>query len=390
MSLRERRDVVALCRSGDCSGGVLFTVIGVSGSSYRRPGAHMVALADGRAAGILSGGCLEAELLRRAAWTVRNGAAVEHFSTAFDDSADIPYGLGCGGEIDILAEPLGTPETEALVNALEATLHGHWCTLATSLPGRNESFGALPFARAVFLDGQLVFASDAVAEGPAAHLLLACSGPGITADAIGTVSQGVFLEHLVPAQRLVIFGAGDDARPLVRLGAELGFSVIVADSRADRARPGRFPQAEAVLFAQSAGAVPVRREDAVVLMTHSYEQDRRLLTELLPLAPRYLGLLGARHRSALLLNDACDASGVLLADAVESTHAPVGLELGGDGPEAVALAIIAELQHTLALSGRDLRARRLTLAQVQALLQEDASVPYSRDACALFLEAPAA
>ena len=112
MSLKERRDVVALCR--DAPAGVLFSVVRVAGSSYRRPGARMAVLPDGRTAGTLSGGCLEADLLRRAAWTVRNGAVVERFSTRFDDTAEIPYGLGCGGEIDVLAEPLGTPEADGV------------------------------------------------------------------------------------------------------------------------------------------------------------------------------------------------------------------------------------------------------------------------------------
>ena len=136
MSLKERRDLVSLYRDANAAltGGVLFSVVRVAGSSYRQPGACMLVLADGRTAGTLSGGCLEAELLRRAAWTVRDGATVERFSTSFDDTAEIPYGLGCGGEIDLLAEPLGTPEAEALLEAFEATLAGQERTIATLLP----------------------------------------------------------------------------------------------------------------------------------------------------------------------------------------------------------------------------------------------------------------
>ncbi len=347
----------------------------------------MVVLADGRTAGTLSGGCLEADLLRRAAWIVRNGAAMEHFSTTFDDTAEVPYGLGCGGELDILAEPLGTPEACALLQAFEASLRGEARTVLTVLPRERLSTSSSHFARIVFDGRTLLFASEGLKHGPAAHLLHTEVDEGGTADLANTLLSGVFVEHIPAAQRIVIFGAGEDAKPLVRLGAEMGFSMIVTDSRAQLAKPERFPQAEAVLFAHSSSAVPVLPHDAVVLMTHSYEQDRRLLTELLPLAPCYLGLLGARHRSALLLREASELCGMPLSGAVERTHAPIGLELGGDGPEAVALAIIAEIQQTLSTKQPTADARRLTLAQAEQLLSESTAGAYLHETCVLYAEA---
>lgn len=140
MSLRERREVVSLYREAGAAGGVLFSVVRVAGSSYRQPGARMLVLADGRTAGTLSGGCLEADLLRRAAWTVRSGAVVEQFSTRFDDTAEIPYGLGCGGDVDLLAEPVESPEAEALLHAMQATLGGDVRVVATRLPGGASRF----------------------------------------------------------------------------------------------------------------------------------------------------------------------------------------------------------------------------------------------------------
>lgn len=350
----------------------------------------MVALADGRTAGTLSGGCLEADLVRRAAWIVRSGAAVEHFSTAFDDTSEIPYGLGCGGEVDILAERLGTPEAVALLTALEATLHGEARTALTVLPAGKHSLGSGGFARLI-LDGnrRTLFASETFPDEMNARRLHASAGEGLVSHLAGTFDTAfgsIFMEHLPPAQRLVIFGAGEDAKPLVRLGAEMGLSVVVVDSRPQHAKPERFPQAQGVLLASLASAVPVHLEDTVVLMTHSYEQDRRLLAELLPVSPRYMGLLGARHRSALLLSEAAALCGITLADAVARTHAPVGLGLGGDGPEAVALAIIAEVQHTLAGTHSRAVTRRLTLSQAEQLLSEGPVIVYAREACALYAE----
>ena len=375
MSLKERRDVVALCRDAD--EGVLFSIVRVEGSSYRRPGARMVVMPDGNTAGTLSGGCLEADLLRRAAWTVRNGALVERFSTRFDDTAEIPYGLGCGGEIDILAEPLGTPEAAALLDALGATLRGEERTVLTRLPGD----AGVTLARAVFdVQGQVLFCSTGFT--PESPRKQETSRGGDTCREI-EMSEGVLLtERLLPAQRLVIFGAGEDARPLARFAAEMGWAVIVAGSRSQQLSESRFPAETQRVLGMKAADVPVLASDAVVLMTHSYEHDRNLLAELLPVAPCYLGLLGARHRSALLLEEASELAGVGLRQAVERTHAPIGLDLGGDGPEAVALAIVSELQQTFASRpDRALGSRRMSLAQVNEVLQN--GVPAGvREVCA--------
>ena len=124
----------------------------------------------------------------------------------------------------------------------------------------------------------------------------------------------------------------------------------------------------------------MRAGDAAVVMTHSYAQDRALLTELLTADLAYLGLLGARHRSALLLQEASTAAQVPLHRAVALTHAPVGLDLGGEGPEAVALAIAAEVQQVLARKNRQV-GRRLELAEVESLLDSQTVTTYSN--CAL-------
>jgi xanthine/CO dehydrogenase XdhC/CoxF family maturation factor len=384
MSLKERREVVRLCQAAvPGSGGVLFSLVAVKGSSYRRAGARLLTLPDGRSAGTLSGGCLESELLRRAAWFVRDGARVEHFSTAFDDTADIPYGLGCGGEVDLLAEPLHSPEAAALTDALHATLNGEHRTVATLLP--HDGY---PLQRFVMdAHGDVLFASESIETEDIVQHRRAALG-----SAHGSVVGHMFTERIDPAQRLVIFGAGEDARPLALLAHAMGWSVAVVDSRADRAAPLRFPSAEEVVTSSDAASLPVRPKDAVVLMTHSYEQDRRLLAELLPLQPSYLGVLGARHRSALLLSEAAQMAGLPLAAAVQRTHAPIGLELGGDGPEAVALAIVAQLQHALTHSPEQMvegahpvKARRMTLDDFERILAEGPPRPVV-ESCGLYAE----
>ncbi|MGI4853267.1 MAG: XdhC family protein [Janthinobacterium lividum] len=377
MSFRERREVVSLYGDyqADASGGVLFSLLRVGGSSYRQPGARLLALPDGRTAGTLSGGCLEADLLRRAAWTVRDGAVIEHFSTAFDDTAEIPYGLGCGGELDLLAEAVDTPEAAALLQAMAATLQQGERWIATILPtARSAGRGSL---QRIVLDarGDVLFASESLPTEDVVllrHLARHVEGDSDcvwTESSLGTLC----LERLRRVQRLIIFGAGEDSKPLARLATEMGWHAVLVDTRANRASEARFPAGECVISSTAAG-VPVQREDAVVLMTHSYQQDGALLAELLAAPPAYLGLLGARHRSALLLQEACSVAGISLAEAVEHTHAPVGLRLGGDGPEAVALAIVAQVQQVLAgLNVSGLASRRLTLEGAEALLADGPS-----------------
>ena len=104
----ERRLIVDLWRQGGAA--ALVTLVRAAGSSYRRPGARLLIGGSGVHAGTISGGCLEAEVVRKAAWLVRDGALVEQYSTLFDDTAEVPFGLGCGGVVDLLIEPTGTAE----------------------------------------------------------------------------------------------------------------------------------------------------------------------------------------------------------------------------------------------------------------------------------------
>src|SRR5665213_2912578 len=167
------------------------------------------------------------------------------------------------------------------------------------------------------------------------------------------------------------------------MAALLGWSVIVADGRAQLARAERFTEAERVVALGSDGAagLGIRRNDAAVLMTHSYEQDRAILASLLPAAPGYMGLLGARHRSSLLVSEAAAMIGRTVAECCELIHAPVGLDLGGDGAEAIALAVIAEVQACC--QGKMGVSRRLTAESVARQIELGSASRYLQVQCAM-------
>ena len=372
-AMMERRQIVRLWKQGTAS--VLVTLVRAEGSSYRRPGARLLLSAHGDYAGTISGGCLETEILRKATWLVRDGAVVERYSTMFDDTAEVPFGLGCGGVVDLLLEPAETLECRALLAALETTITGDEAAVLTWLPHKGRAL-----ARAVLAEnGDFSFAS----EGLTASELVAARAQVLKQGEIEGVSKEVFVERIAAPQHLYVLGAGDDAKPLVSMGAFLGWSVTVMDGRVQLARCDRFPEAERVVAVSStlAEMAQIRPKDAVVLMTHSYEQDRELLAAILPLRPRYLGLLGARYRTSLLVSEVAAKLGRTVAECCEQIYAPVGLDLGGDGPEAIALAVIAEVQACC--MGKLGTSRRLLPDDVDRHLREGGASRYLQAQCAL-------
>lgn len=384
--MAERREILEMWRRGQDASAVLATLVRVEGSSYRRPGARMYIQPTGYA-GSISGGCLEGEVARKAAWIARHGAAVERYSTLYDeaapaDSREIPYGLGCGGVLDLLLEPIALPETQAMLLALEAAERGAIFVSATLLPSgsvanqklvrailRKRSSKDTPDSSTPFFVSENLDAAIQSALVTLAANATATETVSITLDG---ASRSVYVEEILPPQRLVVFGAGQDATPLVAMAHLLGWRVAVADGRAWMAQPARFPQAEQVLAlgedAANLADLGLTSDDAVAILTHSFDQDRSLLRRLLPMELRYVGLLGARNRSQLLLKEVAQQLGWTPEECLRRVHAPIGLDLGGDSPQSVALTIMAEIQavlHRKAIASRSMSEIELRMAPSQ-------------------------
>ncbi|WP_414633364.1 XdhC family protein [Acidisarcina polymorpha] len=310
-------------RSG--SARALITLVRVQGSSYRKVGARLMIDQHGNYVGSISGGCLEADLLRKAHWLIKDGASMVRYSTEFDDTDAIPFGLGCGGTLDLLVEPAGTREFDLLMTTLERSLRGDSAEMITILPSDSRHFQ---------------------------RFLVEPFGLRSTLE-----DDTCFLEQVEPPPRVLILGAGDDAQPLVKLAALLGWRVVVFDGRTQWAKASRFPDAERVLHLdlRDAADLDVGERDLVILMSHSYSQDRDWLRYILPRRPLYLALLGARQRSFKIVTEASEILGWSLHEVAKGVATPAGLDLGGDGPVAIALAIVSEMQACL--NGRALRSR---------------------------------
>lgn len=174
-----------------------------------------------------------------------------------------------------------------------------------------------------------------------------------------------------PAPSVTVFGAGNDAQPLVRFAAEVGWRVTVADGRNHLLTRSRFPEADALrLLSYAAGddqsggglaltnAAALKRSRCCVILTHSYEQDRALLHELLSAKLEYLVILGPLHRTERLVNAIASSLGMTPAECLRHLNAPVGLDLGSDDPAVIALSIISEMQAALSGTSGLLERRR--------------------------------
>ena len=328
----------------------LATVVRIAGSAYRRAGAKLLVEESGATRGGVSGGCLEADVREVAMTVMRKGAPrLRHYETGGDDRTVWGLGLGCNGSVDIFVQPVTSGDT---VDAARHVL----ALLAGDAPFAVSTVVSGPFAAV----GRMFVARDGVPAGSTetpgldweiarrAEALLAAGEskchdvgpPGIDIE-----STGVFTEVHVPPPRLVICGAGDDAMPLAACASQVGFRVTVVDHRPAYLSPERFPGAERLDRRPADGleGLPLGPRTYAVVMTHSFAHDRDWVGRLLRTDSPYIGLLGPRARRDEII-DRIDGAGERIGGmGTERLFAPVGLDLAADGPEQVAVSIVAEL-----------------------------------------------
>jgi xanthine/CO dehydrogenase XdhC/CoxF family maturation factor len=342
--VKELRDLLSayeqLARAGGA--GVLATVVHAEGSTYRRPGARLLALPDGGAVGVVSGGCLEPDLAEHAKAVLRSGEPrCVRYDHARPDDLVWGLGLGCAGIVDVFLERVDAARPgplETLRAWLAARRPG---AIATRISGaragtrRTFQLGADPEG-----GGDLALHAAALAEA---------AGDGRPRRIRDAQRGDVAIEAFRPPPRLAIFGAGPDAPPLVAQAELLGWSVAVWDHRAERARAERFRGLPMVCTApeNAVAAVGVLPDTFAVVMTHHFLRDRTLLAALLSSDCRYVAVLGPRRRTEHLLRE-IDLAGGLPADVAERLFAPAGLDLGAEAPEEIALAIAAEIRAVAA------------------------------------------
>jgi xanthine dehydrogenase accessory factor len=331
---------------------VLATVYQTLGSTYSKPGHRILIAADGSYQGLVSGGCLEGDLAERALAVLESDAAEPVTYDMRDDADDIwGLGIGCNGLIRVFLQPL-EPATgyEPFATIAECSLANDLAAVATVI----ESGGSDLVRGATLVTtgaGSVPFGLDAAAARRLHGGSVETLESGATRYRVEADRAGILYALLRPVPRLLVLGAGLDAVPLVDIAARLGWPVTVADHRPAYLERGDFGAAERILALDPralADAVTLDRYDAVVVMSHHLVTDRIYLEQLVEAPAVYVGVLGPPARKRRLL----DALGERGAELESRLKGPVGLDIGADSPELIALSIVAEMQATFAGSPR--------------------------------------
>lgn len=347
----------------DAQPATLATIVKTTGSAYRRPGARLLLTSTGTSVGTLSGGCLERDVCYHMEHSLASG---QHLVVTYDTSTEedlyLGLGLGCNGVIQVLIERLSGESIS--LNFLADCWHRRVTgVLATVFAVENVA--DVQVGDRLTLDRTQVLNSDlanfplkkAIAED--ARLVFEKQQSAVYQYGIAKGTVEVFLEFVQPPPCLTIFGAQNDAIPLANMAGELGWRVIVVDTRLSPSSTERFPVVEEVILTLPENAhqsVKVDDDSICVLMTHNYLQDLALLKWLLSVSPFYLGILGSRHRSERLVKDLAGEGCFITTQQRSRLYAPIGLDLGAETPEAIALSILAEIQAVLTRrSGKSLR-----------------------------------
>lgn len=301
---------------------VLATIIETKGSAYRKAGARMMINSFGKGFGLLSGGCLESDLMQQARKCWENDQ--NHIVTYdMQDESDIAWqlGIGCGGMVRVLLQPINTNNDYL---ALDEVLEKIEC---------GESVYYSQTIDTLKPDNRICLKTEYESNEPKRHNL--------------------FINIIKPIPKLTIFGGGTDAVPLVNMAKELGWQVTLIDSRTNYARPAYFPLANEIIkqpYELLKDNNVINASDAIVIMNHNLALDAKALSVSANTPCQYIGLLGPSHRTERVFK----LTDLQLEDVSERLSNPIGLHLGGELPESIALSMLAEI-HAILESGSMLR-----------------------------------
>lgn len=378
--MREFQDIIKafkqIVNDGRCS--ALATVVKTKGSVYRRPGARMLLVEDGQTVGSISGGCLEGDVFERSQplmFYSGNPVVVQYDTTS---SEDIVWGLGlgCNGVVEVLIESLNDASARSQIEFIADCLHqGQPGAIATVFHVEGETRANIASRLLLKPDGTVVdgiededrILARSVLED--AHRVLgeaqfsygSATRSQVQSYTLANGAAEVLIEVIQPLVPLVVFGAGHDAIPVVEFAKQLGWHVTVIDSRPGYATRDRFGLADEIIRSEPQNIqahLTWNPRMVAVVMTHNYLRDRTLLRTLLATPLAYVGILGPKSRTQQLLQDLQADGFIPTAAQLHRLYSPIGLDIGADAPEAIALAIIAEIQAVLAnRSGGALRER---------------------------------
>lgn len=303
---------------------VLATIYETDGSSYRKPGAHMMINDMGQYFGLLSGGCLESDIMRQArrCWETQHNRLIQYDMREEEDIA-WQMGIGCGGLVKILLQPVNVKnEYLSLDRVLNSIINRGFCCYQQTIKDKApvNRFNALE------------------TQERAKPKIIDSEGDSILEQVIG------------PAYHLTIVGGGIDVQPVTRLAEELGWELVLVDPRTSHGRKEHFPSTTKIvkqnindIHNDSEEGKFLNVTDAVVVMSHSIDIDAQGLLLAQKSSAKYVGMLGPMHRTQRVF----DRAKLRIEDYPLPLASPIGLRLGGELPESIALSIVSEVHAFL-------------------------------------------
>lgn len=330
----------------------LATVVQVDGSAYRRPGARMLVTQEGNLTGAISGGCLEGDALRKAQAVIfQQKSMLVTYDTTDEDDQKFGVGLGCNGIIHVLIEPIdfGNPENpvELIKNALSDRETSLLLTLFSVPNSKSEQVGTIYLRK-----GNQNFGSLSRVHSDFKQVLeKEISDYDAPQNLIQSFSEyqqlSVFFEVIKPPVRVLLFGAGNDTIPLAKMAEILGFELILIDGRKNMATVARFPSAKQIIQGAAEEIIEQIETDlntVALLMTHNFEYEAVVLEKLLTFMIPYIGILGPKRKTEKLIQR-LESKGISVHS--DNIYAPVGVEIGAETSEEIALSVLAEIKAVL-------------------------------------------
>lgn len=353
--MKELKAIIAAYQKVDHSKqrAALATVVKVKGSSYRSPGARMLITDDGKWVGSISGGCLEGDALRKARAVMSDKKSITvTYDTREESNQNLGIGLGCNGVIDVLIEPIDHTDKKTTIDLFDTIIDANEpIALATIFAGPNAVGEKILMKRDGFQSSS--FSSqlplEEISRDLAERFDTGKSEAKQYQSSLG--SFDIFLELIQPSISLIIFGGGFDARPVSQLAKSLGWEVMVTDECVAHIAPLFFPTADKLSLCHRdfiEKDFKITPYTACVLMSHNYEYDRDVLKKIVFSDTPYIGILGPRKRYEKMLTEFTNEHLEFSSRERDKIHSPIGLDIGAETPDEIAVSIIAEIQGKFA------------------------------------------
>ena len=351
----------------------LATVVKVEGSSYRLPGARMLVTEDGNLTGAISGGCLEGDALRKALLSIHQQQnKLITYNTTNESDSEVGLQLGCNGIVHILFEYINDAVINnpiQLLQQLETERKTAIIETIFSLKRNAPQLGTVLFYRQ---DSAILHNNDIALNSISDVKKALESKTTIIKQIQDNDENEALIECIEPVVNLVVAGAGNDVQPLTNIAVLLGWELTVCDGRATHATTKRFPEARQIFVVKPEhflDQIQIDEQTYFVLMTHDYKYDFAVLKLLLKRECTYIGILGPKSKLNRMIDDLNSEGMVLTEEQLNRIYGPIGLDIGAETSEEIALSIIAEIKAVMSgRTGTSLRYKKQKIHDSKAVI----------------------